>query len=144
MKRGNATYSITSVFLIILFMLGSTGVVIVKHTCVSCGLSDVHTEIYSNAHSLHSCDCNKESSSSCHKENEDSLHQECCTFSSEKLSLTEYNNSKSVTLSVVILPVLYCNYLSPFDQEEKPSGIAEFHNKHGGRNILQSSCQLII
>jgi hypothetical protein len=143
MKKRNTILSITSVLLIVLFMAGSTGAVIVKHTCVSCGFSDFHTEVFSSVHSLHSCDCKNEKSS-CHDENEEALHPGCCTFTSEKLSLTEYNNSKFISLSAVILPVLSFSYKNNGEQQEKHTFITEFHNKHGGRDILQSSCRLII
>jgi len=143
MKKRNVILSITSVLLILLFLAGSTGAVIVKHSCISCGLSDFHTEVFSSVHSHHSCDCKTEKSS-CHDETEESLHSECCTFTSEKLSLTEYNNSKFISLSAVILPVLSFCYKNNGEQQEKHTVIPEFHNKHGGRDILQSSCRLII
>ena len=143
MKRRNTIYSITSVFLIIVIMVGSTGAVIVKHTCDSCGLSDFHTEFYSSVPAHHSCSCIEETSS-CHNDHEEALQPGCCTFTSEKLSLTEYNNTKFINLSVVILPVLSCNSITPDENQEKPLSITEFHNKHGGRDVLRSSCQLII
>ena len=143
MKRRNAIYTITSVFLIIVLMIGSTGAVIVKHTCVSCGLSDFHTEFYSAVHTDHACDC-EEGTSSCHNHEEEAMEAGCCTFISEKLSLSEYNKSTLINISVVLLPVLSCQFLSPDEQQEKPSYPVEIQNKHGGRDVLLSNCQLII
>lgn len=143
MKRRNSIYSATSVFLIILLMIGSTGAVIVKHTCVSCGLSDFHTEFFSTVHTNHSCNCN-EGVSSCHNHDENAIESVCCTFVSEKLSLSDYNNSSLINISVVEQPVLSCQYLSTYEQQEKSTFPLQILNKHGGRDVLISNCQLII
>ena len=143
MKRRNSIYSVTSVFLIILLMIGSTGAVIVKHTCATCGLSDFHTEFFSSVHTDHSCNCS-EGVSSCHNHDENAIESDCCTFVSEKLSLSDYNKSTLINISVVELPVLTCQYLSSDVQQEKPSFPVQIHNKHGGRDVLISNCQLII
>ncbi|MBI5010566.1 MAG: hypothetical protein HZB98_13175 [Bacteroidia bacterium] len=143
MKRRNSIYSVTSVFLIILLMIGSTGAVIVKHTCVSCGLSDFHTEFFSNVHTNHSCNCN-EGVSSCHNHDENAIESGCCTFVSEKLSLSDYNNSSLINISIVEQPVLSCQDLSTHEQQEKSTFPLQILNKHGGRDVLISNCQLII
>ena len=142
MESRKTILSITSGFLIILMMIGSTGAVIVKHTCISCGLSDFHTEFYSTAHINHACDC-EEDESSCSTHEEEAMESGCCTFVSEKLSLSEYNKSTLINISVV-LPVISCQYLSPDEQQEKPSYPVEIQNKHGGRDVLLANCQLII
>ena len=143
MESRKTILSITSGFLIILMMIGSTGAVIVKHTCISCGLSDIHTEFYSEIHSSHACDC-EEDASSCDNHEEEAMEAGCCTFTSEKLSLSEYNKSTLINISDVLLPVLSCQYLSSDVQQEKPSYPVEIHIKHGGRDVLLSHCQLII
>ncbi|HAM10231.1 MAG TPA: hypothetical protein DDY34_11935 [Bacteroidales bacterium] len=143
MKGSRTILSITSGFLIILLMIGSTGAVIVKHTCISCGLSDLHTEIFSSVHTQHSCDCEKDKSS-CHNHEEEALQNNCCTFISEKLSLKEYNQTTPVNLSVVLIPASPAQFLSYDDPPEKPSSTFEIRNKHGGRDILRSNCQLTI
>jgi len=143
MKRRNSIYPVTSVFLIILLMIGSTGAVIVKHTCVSCGLSDFHTEFFSSVHTNHSCNCN-EGVSSCHKHEENAIESDCCTYVSEKLSLSDYNKSTLINISAVLLPVLSCQFLTPDEQQEKPTYPVQIQNKHGGRDVLKSTCKLII
>lgn len=143
MRRKNTIYSVTSVFLIIILLIGSTGAVIIKHTCVSCGLSDLHTEFYSSVHSHHTCDC-EEAKTSCHDHEEDAMETACCTIVSEKLSLSDYNKSTLFSTSFVLLPVLSCQFLSPDEQQEKPTYPIQIQNKHGGRDILRSTCKLII
>ncbi len=143
MRRKNIIYSVTSVFLIIILLIGGTGAVIIKHTCISCGLSDFHTEFYSSVHSLHACGC-EEADTSCHEHEEDSMETGCCTFISEKLSLSDYNKSTLISISAVVLPVLSCQFLSPDEQQEKPTYPVKIQNKHGGRDILKSTCKLII
>lgn len=135
--------SITSGFLIIILMIGSSGAVIVKHTCISCGLSDFHTEFYSSVHSHHACDC-EEADTSCHDHEVDAMETGCCTFISEKLSLSDYNKSTLISISAVLLPVLSCQFLSPDEKQEKPTYPVQIQNKHGGRDILKSTCKLII
>jgi len=143
MKGRSTILSITAVFLVIVLMIGSTGAVIIKHTCITCGLSDLHTEIFSSAHNHHSCDCEKDRSS-CHNHEGEALQSDCCTFTSQKLSLEEYNKTKLISLSVVLLPALSGQVLSNEDRQENPSYPVVIKNNHGGRDILRSSCQLTI
>ncbi|HUX96843.1 MAG TPA: hypothetical protein VMV47_14005 [Bacteroidales bacterium] len=143
MKRRSKILSITSGFLILLFLVGSNGAVIVKHTCYSCGLSDLHTEFFSSESQNHGCSCEPRITTS-HDKNEKTLEPFCCTFSFEKLSLTEYNYTTLIDLSAVSAPVLSHLYFSLDEQSEKPVSSIIIHNKHGGRDILKSACQLII
>ncbi|MBK9392200.1 MAG: hypothetical protein IPN68_19195 [Bacteroidetes bacterium] len=143
MKNRSNIFSVISLFLTILFMVGSSGAVIVTHTCNSSGLSDYKTEFFSPVSSDNSCCCCIETTS-CNNDQNESLKRGCCSFSTEKLSLTDYNNTKFVNLSVLILPVLSWNYLPATIDQEEISYPVEIHNKHGGRDILRSTCQLII
>jgi len=124
-------------------MIGSTGAVIVKHTCANCGLSDFHTEFFTSVHTDHSCNCD-EGVSTCHNHDENDIESDCCIFISEKLSLSDYNKSTLINISVVELPVLSCPFLTSDEQQEKPTYPVQIQNKHGGRDVLISNCQLII
>lgn len=142
-KKRNAISSLISALLIIVLLTGSTGAVIVKHSCISCGLSDFHTEIFSSAHAHHACDCEQDKSS-CHNHKEEAVTQECCTFTSEKLTLTDYNKTTLINLSVVSFPLLSCRILTSEPGQEKPLYPVDIHNKHGGRDVLITNCQFII
>jgi hypothetical protein len=142
-KKRNAISSMLSALLTVLLLTGSTGAVIVRHNCFSCGLSDFHTEIFSTVHDHHACDCEQDKSL-CHNHEGNAMEQECCTFTSEKLSLTDYNKSTLINLSIVSLPLLSCRVLPIEKEQEKPFYPIEIHNKHGGRDVLISNCQFII
>mgnify|MGYP007064295121 CR=1 FL=1 len=143
MRRRSKILSITSGFLILLLLVGSTGAVIVEHTCYSCGLSDLHTEFFSSESQNHGCSCESGPTSSSDK-NEKTLEPVCCTFSFEKLSLTEYNNTTLTSYPVVSAPVLSHIYVAQDEQLEKPVFSVLVTNKHGGRDLLRSTCQLLI
>ena len=121
----------------------SSGAVIVEHTCYSCDLSDLHTEFFSNYSQNHNCFCDHKTTS-LPSWDENSFKSVCCTFNFEKLSLTEYNLNTLIDFSVVSTPVLSHLYISSDYQQEKPVCPIIIHNKHGGRDILRSACQLII
>lgn len=143
MKRRSTILSITSGFLILLFLIGSSGAVIVEHTCYSCGLSDLHTEFFSNYSQNNDCLCDHKTTSLPSRDG-NSFKSVCCTFNFEKLSLTEYNLNTLIDFSIVSTPVLSHLYISSDYPQEKPVSPIIIHNKHGGREILKSACQLII
>jgi hypothetical protein len=142
-KKKSVILSVVSVFLIILFMVGSTGAVIVKHTCLACGLSEFHTEFYSSELSHDGCSCDN-ITSSCHSEDKESLEPGCCTFQSDKLSLADYTTSKLVNIVVISLPSISLQSVLINDIQVKPEPTIIIHNKHGGRDLLRSVCQLLI
>lgn len=143
MKDRSKILSITSGFLILLFLVGSTGAVIVEHNCYTCGLSDLHTEFFSSESLNHGCSCESETTAP-ENSNENTLESVCCTFSYEKLTLTEYNYTTPIIFSVVAAPVLSHFIVHQDEQPELPACPLIIHNKHGGRDILRSSCRLII
>jgi len=143
LTKNRTIRSIISLLLIILIMIGSTGAVVVKHTCVSCGLSDFHTELFSPEHLQHACDC-EQGSSSCHNHEKEVVQKECCTYSSVKLSVSDYNKSTITTLSAVTVQLLSCMFLSPEPEQQKSLNPLNNHNKYGGRDVLISNCQFII
>lgn len=143
MRKRSKILSITSVFLILLFLIGSTGAVIVEHNCYSCGLSDLHTEFFSSESQNHGCICESASATSPDK-NQKTLEPVCCIFSFEKLSLTEYTLTSLFDYSSGSVPALSNLYISHNQQLEKPVCPVFIHNKHGGRDLLRSTCQLII
>lgn len=141
MKREKFILPSLSALLAIVFLIGSTGATIVIKTCQTCDTT-VNTEIFSpvsdNDH------CCVEPDSQCHSASDDIIEKECCTFVTEKLKLSNYVSSESLTFTkiTVLQPVLSIN-TKIFTSSEYQSP-PDLHNKHGGRKLILSYCQYLI
>jgi hypothetical protein len=138
-KRKEKILSLVSAILAVLFLIGSTGAVIVKHTCMSSGRSDYQTELFSSSGAETCC-----TSMPVHNSNEESIGPVCCTYNSDKLSLTDYTKVQNTVSSFIALPAVLSETVVTSDPEVKHEPVIIFHNKHGGRDVIKHTCQLLI
>ena len=142
MKKNSLAISLFSVFLSGIVLIGSAGMtVIIKH-CHEHGYT-VSTGILSPASpEEHSC-CNH-FDSNCSSETSAVTEVSCCTFTTEKLKLTNYLSSDKV-LKQVLFDIQPADFTNPvYDIPFAHSRIPPHHNKHGGRDLVISFRQLLI
>lgn len=143
MKTKNRILSFTSILLVAVYLAGSAGVLIVKHTCSSCGLSEYHTEFFSAESAHDGCNCSHESNN-CHSESGENMEAGCCSFQSDKLTLTDNLNSKVYSISISSIPAVINESITSDDLRLNHKPLATICNKHGGRDIIRQTCQLLI
>jgi hypothetical protein len=87
--------------------------------------------------------CCGNSISQCASNEKERLEKGCCTFTSEKLKLSNYVPSEPVTLSI------FAYIKPPNDLPVVPELLIHqtiplfVHNKHGGRYIIITNCQFL-
>lgn len=143
MKNVSKILSAISVILVIVFLMGSSGAVVVFHSCNAHG-KDVHADLFVHDHSLNSHCCYIITSCTPVSENTVSIDNNCCTFKVEKFNLTNFNPSVQLKINFERQIISFFHPVHIYELPEKPYLALFFHNKHGGRDVLTSTCQLII
>jgi hypothetical protein len=142
-KKRSAILSIFSAGLVGLFLIGSSGTTIVFHSCHSY-VTSVHMNIFSADNRMDgNCCCEKPPCSPLDEVSE-SLENGCCTFKIEKLAFTDYNNTNDTKIIAEYSIISYAQLPAVTSNLEKSSFPIFIHNKHCGRDVLISNCQLII
>jgi len=141
-KRGKIILPVISALLSIVLLVGTTGATIVIKSCHSCGVS-VNTGIFTPI-SDDSGGCCGLSATHCSPDAAETLDKKCCTFKTEKLKVNNYISSDRVIFTYIadIQPAI------PVQDEvftsKKHATPSDFHNKHGGRDLIISNCQYLI
>ena len=142
MKKRRIILSVLSALLVIILLIGSTGFTIVIQRCKSCGIS-INSSLFTSI-SVTEDTCCGISDAQCSSETTETFEKGCCTFTTEKLKLTDYIPSEPVTFSFTadILPAYFLP-VAPRIQEKHILPLF-IHNKHGGRDVMISNCQFLI
>lgn len=143
MKNKCKIFSIISGLLVLVFLIGSSGAVVVFHSCNAHG-KEPHADLLSHDHSLNSDCCFNTLSCTPASERAESLDNDCCTFTVEKFNLANFNLSVQVKVSAEYPLVVICQTAHVNEFQQKPYLSLFIHNKHGGRDTLISNCQFII
>lgn len=143
MKNVSKILSAISILLVIVFLLGSSGAVVVFHSCNAHG-KEVHADLFVHNHSLNGDCCYSTTSCTPVPENTVSIDNNCCTFTVEKFNLTNFNPSVQLKIHSESQIITFSHPAQIYELPEKPYLALFFHNKHGGRDVLTSNCQLII
>jgi len=142
-KNKDKILSAISALLVIVFLMGSSGAVVVFHSCKAHG-KVIHADLFMHNHSLNSHCCYSSTSCTPVPENTVSIDNNCCTFKVEKFNLTNFNPSVQLKINSESQIISFCHPVYIYELQEKPYLPLIFHNKHGGRDVLTSNCQLII
>jgi len=142
-KNVSKILSAISVILVIVFLMGSSGAVVVFHSCNAHG-KEVHADLFVHDHSLNSHCCYSTTSCTPVSENTVSIDNNCCTFKVEKFNITNFNPSVQLKINCERQIISFFHPVQIYELPEKPYLALFFHNKHGGRDVLTSTCQLII
>ena len=143
MKNISKILSVISLLLVIVFLLGSSGAVVVFHSCNAHG-KEVHADLFVHNHSLNSDCCYSTTSYTPASESTVSIDNNCCTFKVEKFNLKNFNPSTQLKINSESQIITFSHPVQIYELPEKPFLALFFHNKHGGRDVLTSNCQLII
>ena len=142
MKYRKLILSIFSIILGVTFVIGSTGVTVILHSCSHCGDTSLHAGMFVSPE-IPEDHCCEYAIDQCVQHDSQSIVGECCHFRIDKLKLTNYAPSGKVLVSIPVdAPFIYkiapANSLT--DNIIVPFAI---HNKHGGRYVLTYNCQFI-
>ena len=142
-KNTSKILSAISILLVIVFLMGSSGAILVFHSCNAHG-KEIHADLFVHNHSLNSDCCHNTTSCTPVSESNVSIDNNCCTFKVEKFKLTNFNPSVQLKINTESQIITFCHPVHIYDLPEKPYLALFFHNKHGGRDVLTSNCQFII
>ena len=131
-----------SVFLALIFMVGSTGVNIIIHNCKSCGIS-VTSRVFEPV-SLKDGKCCMDHDSHASPDGSAVMENGCCTLTNENLKITNYVAGVKHILFPAhnISPISFASFV-PRDEKAKVISIFVY-NKHGGQDVIISNCQILI
>ncbi|MCU0455564.1 MAG: hypothetical protein MUE74_04605 [Bacteroidales bacterium] len=142
MKKGNTIQLILALILGFSFLMGSTGLTVILHSCHHCGDLSVETGIFLPPEEPEDHCCGFADSHG----NESGVHAfvgEYCHFKVDRMKLTNYAPSGKITIELpFIIPFTYSLPRSEAVSEAYTnSGL--IHNKHGGRSMITSMCQFL-
>lgn len=141
MKRFKIISSFLSVTLLAAILLGSGGITLIIHTCGMSGTTSVNTisALHTDLRSEACCGMPVKN----HQENCNSVSAKCCSYKIGQLYITSFVLSETpLFTSFAIHHFLPVPALLPGAgfMAHLPAGIFD---KHGGRFIVNSNCQLI-
>jgi len=124
------------------FLIGSTGITVIIHSCSHCGNTSVHAGMFLSPE-IPEDHCCELAINHCISHDSQSIMGECCHFRFDRLKLANYAPSEKVMVSMPAdVPFTYSipkvSLLT--DQVIVPFTI---HNKHGGRYLVTYNCQYI-
>jgi hypothetical protein len=141
-KNKRSILSFLSVFAVIVFLAGSTGVTIIMHSCPVCEDFYVKSGVFLSPEQPED-DCCEEAKNHCSTDDSIRIEGTCCHFRIDNIKLNNY------TASVHYIQVLTAEftglYTVPVIEVSNPllSFPREIHNKHGGRYLITYYCQII-
>lgn len=127
----------------LLFLAGSAGITVITHHCDNCGNHSVHAGLFIPP-SEPEDDCCEAADTHCESEASHSDEMGCCHFSISKLKLANFSMKvfsfeSTVADAPLPTPSLFLAYNETNDFRVLPS----LHNKHGGRQTLALTCQIL-
>ena len=143
MKYNKYTSYLSIVLLSLVFLAGSTGITLILHNCPECGDFSISSGIYLSPSEPedHCCEHADDHSAS------HSLYafsEAGCHFKIDRLILETYTTADPVNFfPVIALPFFISNKEITSVTKEVPTFHLTFHNKHGGRYLITSNCQLL-
>ena len=141
-KREKTATAILSLLLSALVLTGSTGITVLIRHCHAHGYT-LSTGIFSQP-DMSGKNCCGNADESCAAGKNELTEGGCCTFTSEKLKLTNYLSSGKVAIAFLpcVQPVRWADEINqPPVSVTKP---VSYHNKHGGRDVVISVHNLLI
>ena len=142
MKNRKAILSLFSLLFGLVFLVGSTGLTVIIHSCHHCGDFSVHSGMFLSPE-IPEDDCCESAINHCESHDSPSFVGECCHFKVDRLKLTNYTPSEKVAVSIPAeVPFTYSLPVT-FSQSDKAAVPFTIHNKHGGRYLITHNCQFI-
>src|SRR4030043_1071014 len=142
MTRRNTISSLSTLFLGIIFLAGSTGITLIIHSCDVCNKFTVTTGIYLSPDEPED-NCCEAADRHCTPENGTSLESSCCHYNIEKLRLANYSPVFPLTISAPAGRPAVIDLFNNYPVHESIALPHELHNKHGGRHLITCNCQLL-
>jgi hypothetical protein len=140
-KRFKIIYSFLSVTLLAAILLGSGGITLVIHTCGMSGITSVKTISALNPDLKSEACCGMPVKN--HQENCNSISAKCCSYKIGQLNITSF-----ILSEIPVFTSFAIYHFSPVTAMLPDAGCmshlpAGIFDKHGGRFIVNSNCQLI-
>ncbi|MFH0841436.1 MAG: hypothetical protein V1903_02325 [Bacteroidota bacterium] len=142
MKSRNLILSLSSAFIGLIFLAGSTGITLIIHNCPVCDKHTVSAGIYLSPEEPED-NCCEAADMHCTSEGNISMESSCCHFTIEKLRITNYAPVIPLLLSALAEIPYTTDLLNNQAIHHSISVPVNLHNKHGGRYLLSFNCQLI-
>lgn len=142
MKRKKIILSLFSLLLGLAFLIGSTGITVIIHSCHHCGDSSVHAGLFLSPE-IPEDNCCESAINHCKPHDSQTILGDCCHFRIDRLKLTNYNLSEKITIAIPVdVPFTYIMPQLSSTPEVTLDTFA-FHNKHGGRYLITYNCQYL-
>jgi len=131
-----------SVFTVIVFLAGSTGITIIMHSCPVCEDFYVKSGVFLSPAEPDDDFC-ESAENHCSTDGSIEIEGTCCHFRIDNIKLNNY------TASVHYIPVLTAEFTGLYSvprieiSNSLLSFPREIHNKHGGRYLVIFNCQII-
>jgi hypothetical protein len=141
-RRIKVILSVLSGLLILATIAGGSGITIIKHTCHMCGHVTYTAESIISRPDVDN-NCCSDVLNSNHSNSGDMISNGCCEHKVEQVKIENYVSEKQiVTIALINQPAVLTNNYSAGSPEIHKTP-PEFYNKHGGRTLLKSICQIL-
>lgn len=124
------------------FLIGSTGITVIFHSCHHCGDFSVKSGIYLSPE-IPDDNCCEASVEHHHSEGMQTFDGNCCHFKVDRMKLATYTPSEKILHVIPAeMPFVYTiPRITIFAGADSDS--FDFHNKHGGKFMITAMCQLL-
>ena len=142
MKKRRIIISVIAPLIAAITLIGSTGVTLIMHNCQVCNNNYLMTGMFLSP-SEPDDNCCDAAGKHDHSSSPYSMKDSSCHFQISKLKVVNYTASEQVLNTIPAeSPVKYIQPpLYPASVSIQNTG--DFHNKHGGRFLINTICQII-
>ena len=135
--------ALINVFLVIILLMGSTGITMIIHKCDSCDDFSFNAGIFLSP-SIPQDNCCQNAEIQCPVHSSGTSELTCCHFKVEKLKVPNYTPSEKIIISA---PLDFSTIFRAADiypvKEKSLYSPLEINNKHGASNIIKYYCQFL-